>query len=483
MNLNTLHRLFMMFGRGQDTSENPYYSQFTQKDEQSPEERIQSLQSQQIALDIYDYTGLPETKSIFQMIRERSELGKNIGPRSKVNITQRYLPHQTQSQTIYTCPGRAFCGRFSADGSVFLTASTDGKIRLFETNNWNVIKTSRARDIQWSIIDTDYSPDGRWIIYSSWSNYIHMCNRVGEEATHEALEISRSSQPARCCFFSIRFSSDSREIIAGNTEPTISIYNLDRRQTVNQFRGHENDINSVGFIDGTSQVFVSGSDDFLIKVWDRRSSARHVGTLVGHLHGVTHIDSKGDGRYLISNGKDQCIKLWDLRKMSSDADPPAGQSDWDYRYGAFHAAHHHRELFNGTRVHRDDQSIMSYRGHQVFQTLIRSYFSPLYSTGQRYIYTGSADGCIYIYDVLTGEIVERLQIHNNSVVRDVSWHPFDCAIVSSSWDRTVKLSTPFFTGTHTGTRGQTPGLQGYSDDDDDDDDGDDDGDDSEIVYE
>lgn len=40
---------------------------------------------------------------------------------------------------------------------------------------------------------------------------------------------------------------------------------------------------------------------------------------MGHLEGVTFLDSRGDGRYFISNGKDQSIKLWDIRRMSSDA--------------------------------------------------------------------------------------------------------------------------------------------------------------------
>lgn len=40
---------------------------------------------------------------------------------------------------------------------------------------------------------------------------------------------------------------------------------------------------------------------------------------MGHLEGITFIDSRGDGRYFISNGKDQTIKLWDIRKMSSSA--------------------------------------------------------------------------------------------------------------------------------------------------------------------
>lgn len=55
-------------------------------------------------------------------------------------------------------------------------------------------------------------------------------------------------------------------------------------------------------------------------MWDRRcftAEGQAAGVLTGHLEGVTFIDSRGDGRYFISNGKDQTIKMWDIRKMSS----------------------------------------------------------------------------------------------------------------------------------------------------------------------
>lgn len=35
---------------------------------------------------------------------------------------------------------------------------------------------------------------------------------------------------------------------------------------------------------------------------------------------------------------------------------------------------------------------MTYRGHSVLQTLVRCHFSPEFTTGQRYIYTGCAAG-------------------------------------------------------------------------------------------
>lgn len=34
--------------------------------------------------------------------------------------------------------------------------------------------------------------------------------------------------------------------------------------------------------------------------------------------GITYVSAKGDGRYVISNGKDQALRLWDLRKMRSN---------------------------------------------------------------------------------------------------------------------------------------------------------------------
>lgn len=37
----------------------------------------------------------------------------------------------------------------------------------------------------------------------------------------------------------------------------------------------------------------------------------------GHRDGVTYVDSRQDERYLLSNSKDQTIKVWDLRKFSN----------------------------------------------------------------------------------------------------------------------------------------------------------------------
>ena len=58
--------------------------------------------------------------------------------------------------------------------------------------------------------------------------------------------------------------------------------------------------------------------------------------------GVTHIDPKGDGVHFISNGKDQCVKLWDMRRSLNASDAQSMARDPAvprYRWCAFPITH------------------------------------------------------------------------------------------------------------------------------------------------
>ncbi|KAJ6329209.1 hypothetical protein OIU77_010812 [Salix suchowensis] len=339
---------------------------------------------------------------------------------------------------------RAYVSQFSADGSLFVAGFQGSYIRIYNVEDgWKVQKNILAKSLRWTVTDTSLSPDQRHLVYASMSPVVHIVD-VGSAETeslanvtelHDGLDFSSSSDGSYSFgIFSVKFSTDGRELVAGSSDDSIYVYDLEQNKLSLKILAHTSDVNTVCFADESGHLLFSGSDDNLCKVWDRRcfiAKGKPAGVLSGHLEGITFIDSHGDGRYFISNGKDQTIKLWDIRKMAPNATSYSGlrNYEWDYRWMDY--PYEARDL-----KHPSDQSIATYKGHSVLRTLIRCYFSPVYSTGQKYIYTGSHDSCVYIYDLVTGEQVASLQ-HHKSTVRDCSWHPYYPMLVSSSWDGDV----------------------------------------------
>jgi WD repeat-containing protein 23 len=354
-------------------------------------------------------------------------------------ISSQFLPNKHTVVAQYW--RKAFCGTYSKNGDTFLSACQDQHIRAYDCRNgfFKEFKKVRARDVGWSVLDTAYSPDGLYFIYSSWSPAVHICNVYGDHQTQTPLDMRPAETRFAC--FSVKFSHDNTEILAGANDGCIYIYDREANERSLCIQAHEDDVNTVAFADSTSQILFSGGDDGLVKVWDRRSlSEEHtkpVGYLTGHTDGVTFIDSKGDGRYLISNGKDQTVKLWDIRRFGThegaeQVRKAVSKQNWDYRWQPVPKKNMKKMKLNG------DVSVMTYRGHGVLHTLIRAYFSPEFTTGQQYIYSGCSTGKVVIWDTLSGEIVKRLS-GQRQCVRDVSWHPYENKIVSTSWDGSLYL--------------------------------------------
>ncbi|MED6130466.1 L14B protein [Stylosanthes scabra] len=359
------------------------------------------------------------------------------------HLLSRYLPVNGPS-LIDQMASRAYVSQFSADGSLFVAGFQGSHIRIYNVDKgWKVQKNILAKSLRWTITDTSLSPDQRYLVYASMSPIIHIVN-IGSSETeslanvtdiHDGLDLSSSDDGGYSVgIFTVKFSSDGRELVAGSSGDSIYVYDLEANKLSLRILAHTSDVNTVCFADEASHLIYSGSDDTFCKVWDRRclnSRGKPAGVLMGHLEGITFIDSRGDGRYFISNGKDQTIKLWDIRKMSSNVtcNPGYRSYEWDYRWMDYPPQ-------TKNLKHPCDQSVSTYRGHSVLRTLIRCYFSPAFSTGQKYIYTGSHNACVYIYDLVSGAQVATLK-HHKSPVRDCSWHPFQTTLVSSSWDGDV----------------------------------------------
>lgn len=403
----------------------------------------------------------------------------------------------TNGTAVASYTANVYTGQYSQDSSFYYTCSQDFELHIYDTTKplashaqYNAATRQSSyrgagrdsvqtrmpikQSIQgqygnWTITDANLSPDNERMIYSTISPDVYM-TKTNDPDPEQTLISFRDGQQSRrgrgwlsgsdFGIWSCKFSADGNEVVAGG-HGKIFVYDLlaDRRTV--KIEAHQADVNSCCWADTASgNVLISGSDDSFVKVWDRRSlgaSAKPSGVLAGHTEGITYVSAKGDGRYIISNGKDQSLRLWDLRKMHSSDDfdtfkHKSYSTNFDYRYPPFPRPK--------WLAHPKDCSVMTFRGHSVMRTLIRCHFSPAETTGQQYIYSGSADGQIHIWS-LDGRVVQVLDRsqtmdmafdpsdpelpkrkgRNPCMVRDVSWHTYQPILMSAGWENRMSGST------------------------------------------
>ncbi|KAM4065051.1 LEC14B protein [Hirsutella rhossiliensis] len=416
-----------------------------------------------------DYDMHAKKRICRRMLEREIGLGDREQRKRNNDIVMQSMIPGTRAEQIVHYDDPVYSGQFSDDGNFFFSCSQDFKVRLYDTSNpyeWKHYKTVSYPWGQWTLTDASLSPDNRWLAYTSIQSMVSIAptdpNDKGDPYTLDLDGDGRSNDGewrSRRSFgiWSIRFSGDGRELVAGTSSDSIVVYDIESRTVLHHVHGHDDHVNAVCFADKSSpHIVYSGSDDATIKVWDRRSmgDGREAGAFVGHIEGLTYIDSKGDGRYILSNGKDQAMKLWDLRMAKSTA---RFRDEYSQRRSMGSTFDYRREAYDEEYwdPHPHDNSLVTFRGHKVLRTLIRCHFSPPSSTNSRYVYSGSADGKVYVWNLdatLAGTIdvkkatmgTRRLDSQSRhqfdetggwgTCVRDASWHPSAPVLVASAWN-------------------------------------------------
>ncbi|XP_061492433.1 autophagy-related protein 16-1 isoform X2 [Rhineura floridana] len=267
----------------------------------------------------------------------------------------------------------------------------------------------------------------------------------------------------------VQFSPGSRLLATGGLDRRVKLWEVfgDKCELKGSLSGSNAGITSIEF-DSAGSYLLAASNDFASRIWtvdDHR--LRH--TLTGHSGKVLSAKFLLDNARIVSGSHDRTLKLWDLRSKVCIKTVFAGSSCndlvcteqcvmsghfdkkirfWDIRtesvvremelLGRITALDLNPERTELLTCSRDDLlKIIDLRLNVVKQTFSALGFKcgsdwtrAVFSPDGNYVVAGSAEGSLYIWNVLTGKVERVLSKHHSNSINAVAWSPSGAYVVS-----------------------------------------------------
>jgi WD repeat-containing protein 23 len=192
------------------------------------------------------------------------------------------LPTKTSYQRYED--SRIYCLGFSFSSSFLFKATQGSSIKFYKNVKQEHDSELKVRLVRWTITDYHLNLNENFLAYTSMMPIVQMTKLDPHDLSiGETSMLVLSEEPV--ALFCVRFSGNSTEIVAGGSDACIYIYDLEANRTVEVINAHDDDVNSVCFVNPLdSNVVVSASDDCTIKIWDRRCIKQGIpsGILLGH---------------------------------------------------------------------------------------------------------------------------------------------------------------------------------------------------------
>ncbi|MBD2568499.1 eIF2A-related protein [Anabaena lutea] len=189
---------------------------------------------------------------------------------------------------------------FSPDHKILVTASADKTIKIWNSQNYQLLKTITGH--QNRVTNISISPDNQMLASGSADKTIKLWRltdgKLLKTFTGHTDEVT-----------SVDFSPESQIIASGSSDNTVKLWRINGT-LIRNITGHGLAISSVKFSpDG--KILASASWDNNIKVWNV-NTGKLIHTLTGHNDGVTSLSFTTDGQILASGSADNTIKLWNV---------------------------------------------------------------------------------------------------------------------------------------------------------------------------
>ncbi|KAM6223953.1 WD repeat-containing protein 5B [Rhynchocyon petersi] len=283
-----------------------------------------------------------------------------------------------------------------------------------------------------AVSSVKFSPNGAWLASSSADTVIkiwRVCDGDCEKTLFgHSLEIS-----------DVAWSSDSSRLVSASDDKTLKIWEVSSGKCLKTLKGHTNYVFCCNF-NPASNLIVSGSFDESVKIWEVKTG-RCLKTLCAHSDPVSAVHFNCNGSLIVSGSYDGLCRIWDaasgqcLKTLAMDENPPVSFVHFspNGKYILISTLDNTLKLWDYSR----GRCLKTYTGHKNERYCIFASFSV---TGGKWIVSGSEDHLVYIWNLQTKEIVQKLQGHTDVVIA-ATCHPTENIIASAALgnDKTIKL--------------------------------------------
>ncbi|TYZ57956.1 hypothetical protein PybrP1_002025 [[Pythium] brassicae (nom. inval.)] len=244
--------------------------------------------------------------------------------------------------------------------------------------------------------------------------------------------------------YAVNVHPSETHLVTGGYDQTVRLFDIQTGALVKTFRGHVASVCDAQF-NRHANLVVSGSKDGTIRLWDILSGLC-VHTLRQTLGEVTSVAMGSNGFTLLSGSRNNSNRLWDLRMLNAPrahlAAPGGGGGGGHGLAGASGGGSSSSHAFatgsngglgvggsagtsrwgsstsgGGSGSQLEQRPVQRFKGHQnTAKNVVRASFGPR----EAFVLGGSEDGAVYVWDVATGKLLEKLAGHQG-VTYNANW--------------------------------------------------------------
>jgi len=355
---------------------------------------------------------------------------------------------------------------FTPDGTQIISGARDGRLLMWDRSTGALIHELQGHST--AVTDVTFSPDGAKIASGDGNGNIILWDAITGEQI-DLFDVARGDDTLEVR--GLRFFPNGRDLLVGVFDGSLQTWNTDTGELLNRLDEHTDSILGVA-ISHDGRLAVSGSKDETIRVWNVGSPGE-IFDLPAHSERVTGIGFPLDVNTLVSGSADGTITLWDLqtgnpiynfgmtegRILSLDVNRETGQiitggQDqgiiiWDAETGEqVNEITGFTEAVRSLTLSPDGSSLLiggqnglieqrSLETGEVMQQFIGQdgpVFDLIYHPdGTRFFSAGDGGGSILVWDMNSGDIVQRLGGHSD-IVYSISLSSDGAYLVSGSGD-------------------------------------------------